>query len=450
MVFIAPVLGAAALLAGLVSAAPRPDSSSGDEVAVSAPYGVIESDTAELYSQLATESADATSSSPYYAASATYAAAATGYAAAGGSYYSSSSDTWDSMATATVSAAVGGYYSSSSNTWDSMATATVSAAGSMMTYGSGSSGWGGQGYNDCVNQCVASYGAPPAMWTPTPSSGGSSSGSGSGSGTTHTVIVAPTQGVLRFVPFAVNATPGDTVHFVWNANNHTVTKSSELEICNKTGDAPFASGTQNQGFTFDQVVNDTNPVFYYCGTPTHCEKGMFGIINPPSISNNANTSVASMMPAMVANNSDLSAMAAYTNNMTQGNLQASMWGQNIDLAQMPDWSHEYVMQNVMYAQALIAENPDVIGSTGAIDMSAGGNPIKFPMDITSAINNAGSGSPSSSAGSAPSSSAPASSASASASASPSPAAGKSNGAGRTLASSALVGVAVIAASFLAL
>ena len=86
---------------------------------------------------------------------------------------------------------------------------------------------------------------------------------------THTVIVAPTQGVLRYIPFAVNASVGDTVRFVWRANNHTVTKSSELQICNKTSDAPFASGEQNKGFTFDQVVNDTNPTFFYCGTPGH-------------------------------------------------------------------------------------------------------------------------------------------------------------------------------------
>lgn len=105
------------------------------------------------------------------------------------------------------------------------------------------------------------------MWTPTPSS--SDSGSSGGNGVTHTVIVAPTQGVLRYVPFATNASVGDTIHFVWNANVHTVTKSSELQVCNKTSDAPFASGSHNKSFTFDQVVNDTNPIFYYCGTPGH-------------------------------------------------------------------------------------------------------------------------------------------------------------------------------------
>ena len=73
--------------------------------------------------------------------------------------------------------------------------------------------------------------------------------SNSGSGVTHTVIVAPTQGVLRYVPFALNASVGDTVMFMWGANNHTVTKSSQLELCNKTTDAPFASGEQNKSFT---------------------------------------------------------------------------------------------------------------------------------------------------------------------------------------------------------
>ena len=84
------------------------------------------------------------------------------------------------------------------------------------------------------------------MYMPPPSST-SNSGS-SGNGQTHTVIVAPTQGVLRYVPFALNASVGDTVKFIWGANEHTVTKSSELTLCNKTSDQPFASGEQNKTF----------------------------------------------------------------------------------------------------------------------------------------------------------------------------------------------------------
>jgi len=75
------------------------------------------------------------------------------------------------------------------------------------------------------------------------------SGAGSvGSGAIHTVWVAPAQGVLRYVPFSVEAAIGDTVKFIWGANVHTVTKSSQLEICNKTGQEPFASGIQNKTF----------------------------------------------------------------------------------------------------------------------------------------------------------------------------------------------------------
>jgi plastocyanin len=152
---------------------------------------------------------------------------------------------------------------------------STAASYSTATYGSGSSNWGGSSYNSCVQQCVASFGAPQATYMP----GTATASSGSyGTGATHTVIVAPSQGVLRYVPFAVNASVGDTIKFMWGANNHTVTKSSELELCNKTSDAPFASGEQNKSFVFTQVVNDTNPTFFYCGTPTHCEKGMFGIM----------------------------------------------------------------------------------------------------------------------------------------------------------------------------
>src|ERR1700678_4543064 len=77
---------------------------------------------------------------------------------------------------------------------------------------------------------MASYGltatsAPP---TATSDSLGSSDSGSSGSGATHTVIVAPTQGVLCYIPFALNTSVGDTIEFIWGANEHTVTKSSEL------------------------------------------------------------------------------------------------------------------------------------------------------------------------------------------------------------------------------
>lgn len=153
-----------------------------------------------------------------------------------------------------------------------------------------------------MQQCIASFGAPPATYTaPTATESQTGYGGSYGSGATHTVIVAPTKGVFRYVPFAVNASVGDTVKFMWGADMHTVTKSSQLELCNKTDASPFTSGVQNKSFTFTQVVNTTDPTFFYCGVPTHCQKGMFGIINPPNADVASNTSVASMMPTLVDN-----------------------------------------------------------------------------------------------------------------------------------------------------
>ncbi|KAI0082707.1 hypothetical protein K474DRAFT_1702698 [Panus rudis PR-1116 ss-1] len=408
MVFIAPFVGAVALFAGLANALPRPDSAIGQEVAVSAPNGVVLSDTAALASQTAA------------------AAMSTGYAPA--------TTTDASYQTAAAQ------YSS----------ATYTAAASSMTssssYGSGNSNWGSYnsgGYDSCVQQCVASFGAPPATWTPSPTDSSSSSGTG----TTHTVIVAPTQGVLRYVPFATYANPGDVVHFVWRANNHTVTKSSQLALCNKTDDAPFASGTHDKDFTFDQVVNDTNPVFYYCGTPGHCQKGMFGIINPPSVNNSGvNTTVGSMMSSIIDSNPELAPMASYTNTSCANNTAAASWGSTIDMGSMESWTHKYVAENVMYVRQFMAANPDVITPDGGINMNSNA-PLVFPADLA-AVNNAGaapssSSSPAASAAPSASSAAPSSSSTAAGNA-------NSNGAKSTAVSGGLLAVAAIAASFLAL
>ncbi|OSD01591.1 hypothetical protein PYCCODRAFT_1412280 [Trametes coccinea BRFM310] len=323
---------------------------------------------------------------------------------------------------------------------------TSTAATSTMTYGSGSTNWGGSGYNDCVQQCIASYGPPAASYTPPTQTQGSSSGSGSGSGTTHTVIVAPTQGVLRYVPFAVNASVGDTVMFMWGANNHTVTKSSMVEICNKTDSQPFASGEQNKPFTFTQVVNDTNPIFFYCGTPGHCQKGMFGMINGPS-AYNAPTSVSQMMGGAVNASSDMAAMMAYTDRMTANNTKAASWGANLDMASVPTELHEVFLQNVMYTRAFLGANPEVLKDDGSIDLNSHGAPMKLPTDMAT-VNNAVDSQPSAQAAASTGAAAPAASSAASSAASPA-ATGKSNGAASTAASSALLGVAALAAAVLA-
>jgi plastocyanin len=278
----------------------------------------------------------------------------------------------------------------------------------------------------------------------TPTATGASEGS-SGTGATHTVIVAPTQGVLRFVPFAVNASVGDTIMFMWGANNHTVTKSSALTPCNKSTDALFTSGTQNKGFTFTQVVNDTNPTFYYCGTVGHCQKGMFGIINPPNAFA-ASTSVSAMMQPLAANNSDVAAYSTYSSNLTSNNANASKWGGSIDMSSLPDWSHEYIAENVLYTRNFLASNPDVLKEDGTVDLSGSSStPLMFPQDLNNALSATTQSSPSS--GASPSSTASTSS-SASSSSSSGTSENLSNAAGSIAASKLLVGGVAMLAGFL--
>ncbi|KAG6878719.1 hypothetical protein C0993_011534 [Termitomyces sp. T159_Od127] len=220
---------------------------------------------------------------------------------------------------------------------------------------------------------------------PTTTSGSEGS---TGTGATHTIIVSPSQGVLRYVPFAVNASVGDTVKFIWGSNDHTVTKSSELTPCNKTSDALFASGTQNKDFVFTQVVNDTNPVYFYCGTPNHCQQGMFGIINPPN-AYGAATSVSASMQSISANNSDIAAYASYTTNKTTNSLAASKWGGSIDLSALPEWAHAAAAENVLYTRNFLASNPEVLKEDGTIDLSsAPSTPLMIPQDVTTDLNNA--------------------------------------------------------------
>jgi len=314
--------------------------------------------------------------------------------------YTSGSSKMDNSKMMDDSKMMGNSYGSSSS---SASMPSYTSSMSMSSYGSGSSKYGSgsssmsnSGYDSCVQQCVAQYGSPASMNMP-PSS--TSSGS-MGSGATHTVVVAPTKGVFRYVPFAVNASVGDTVKFIWGADEHTVTKSSELALCNKTSDKPFASGEQNQSFVFTQMVNDTNPTFFYCGTPTHCEKGMFGIINPPSVFNNAG-SASMMMPSLASQYPSTQAAMSYAANMTANQSSAAMWGGNIDLSSVPSWAQSYAAENIMYTQSFLAMNPETMSSGGSVDLSPlGSNAVMLPTDVAAAAraNNEDASTSSSSAG----------------------------------------------------
>ncbi|ESK96936.1 extracellular serine-rich [Moniliophthora roreri MCA 2997] len=426
MVYITPLIGAVAIFSGIASALPRPqDSGIGNEVAVSAPNGTPITDTIELASQTKAEAE----------------AKQTQYGSYGeGQEYSSTVEEYSSMAEETTSMME---YETTS-TMEHEMTTTSSATYSTPTYGSGSTTWGGSGYDDCVQQCIASYGAPPATYSPTATSGHEGS---TGGGATVTVMVAPKQGVLRYVPFAVNASVGTTIEFRWGGGPHTVTKGSALLPCNKSTEDPvFASGQQEKDFIFTQVVNDTKPTYYFCGVGQHCNSGMFAIINPP-MDINGGSSVGGMMQEIMANNSDLKAYAAYTANATSGKA-GSNWGSGISMKDMPEWAHSLVAENVLYTRSFLALNQETAKEDGAIDFGNMVNtPLMFPEDVGAAINAAGSPTSGAVSGSTDAASTAASSAASDASATSAP---SGNGASAVASPKVLVALMAVVATFLAL
>jgi len=97
-------------------------------------------------------------------------------------------------------------------------------------------------------------------------------------------------GVLAYSPEAISAQPGDQVVFHFHAKNHTVTQSSFAAPCGKkdggvsSGFQPVAANQTDNLPTFTVTVNDTSPVWIYCGqaagTPeSHCGAGMVFAIN---------------------------------------------------------------------------------------------------------------------------------------------------------------------------
>ncbi|KAI0273363.1 hypothetical protein BC834DRAFT_947599 [Gloeopeniophorella convolvens] len=412
MVMFASLLGVAAIYARVASASPMPDYGYGAAASSSGGY------------QSASSSA-----APSYQTGSSY-----GNNYGSGSYDSSSQ--YDSSSSAWVSSSSSSAYAPAY---------TQSSSGS---YGSGSTNWNSGGYDSCVQQCVAQYGAPSSMSAPPTAT--SSSGS-SGTGATHTVWVAPTQGVLRYLPFAVNASVGDTVQFIWGADTHTVTKSSELSPCNKTSDAPFASGIQTKGFSFTQVVNDTNTTFFYCGVATHCEQGMFGMINPPNAFQQP-SSASNMIPSLAGSNPSTQAGWSYAQNATSNNTAAAAWGDNIDMSKLPDWAQSYAAENILISRSFLAMNPETINAAGTVNLAPlANNAIMMPTDVAAAArqNNAASA-PSSSSAPAGSSTPSAASSSAAPSGSSGAIGAASNGAGALASPRVAVALIAVVSAFFAL
>ncbi|KAJ7505641.1 hypothetical protein B0H11DRAFT_1850878 [Mycena galericulata] len=99
---------------------------------------------------------------------------------------------------------------------------------------------------------------------------------------------------LSYTPSNITAAVGDIVTFEFHPKNHTVTQSSFQNPCkalaetSTTGQIGFKSGfvpvaaTETVFPTFNITINDTEPIWGYCGQqgpPVHCTSGMVFSIN---------------------------------------------------------------------------------------------------------------------------------------------------------------------------
>ncbi|KFZ09939.1 hypothetical protein V501_05426 [Pseudogymnoascus sp. VKM F-4519 (FW-2642)] len=110
--------------------------------------------------------------------------------------------------------------------------------------------------------------------------------------TVHKVLVGQT--ALTFSPWNLTAAVGDKVEFHFYPTTHSVAQAAFDKPCEPSSDTAFFSGgvttqaatsgkTRRQTAAdmkiFTITVNDTKPIWYYCGFPNHCQGGMVGVIN---------------------------------------------------------------------------------------------------------------------------------------------------------------------------
>lgn len=173
------------------------------------------------------------------------------------------------------------------------------------------------------------------VWTTTYSSYPGSPGPTpiSSTGNTIEVIVGGPNGNLSFTPSRVSASPRDTIKFVFHVKNHTVTQSSFAAPCvpltNKTtgerigfnsGFFPVAADATDFP-TWSLTINNTAPIWAYCGQSGHCGSGMVFAVNSDESSGQTFTAFQSL--AKTLNGTTSSNSTSPTNNGT-GNINGAV------------------------------------------------------------------------------------------------------------------------------
>ncbi|KAM3086830.1 hypothetical protein ACMFMG_000953 [Clarireedia jacksonii] len=128
------------------------------------------------------------------------------------------------------------------------------------------------------------------------SSSTTSSNSSSTSTTSTTSAPAATKTVsvgadgLNYFPNKLTANVGDVIEFRFYPQNHSVARAEYKQPCipyeyTGAGKVGFWSGFEpiaivsNTPPIFNLLINDTEPIFFYCSAPGACMDGMIGVIN---------------------------------------------------------------------------------------------------------------------------------------------------------------------------
>ncbi|KAJ9616836.1 hypothetical protein H2200_000556 [Cladophialophora chaetospira] len=91
---------------------------------------------------------------------------------------------------------------------------------------------------------------------------------------------------FSYVPDTVKAAVGDTINVHFYPGDHSATQSTFGSPCSpiangiNSGFVNSDSGQASQMFSFK--VNNTDPIYMYCGQVGHCAAGMAFVVNPPA------------------------------------------------------------------------------------------------------------------------------------------------------------------------
>ncbi|KAF6827565.1 extracellular serine-rich protein [Colletotrichum plurivorum] len=107
----------------------------------------------------------------------------------------------------------------------------------------------------------------------------------------HFEVTVGKNNQLKFDPETLVANRGDTITYTFFSKNHSVTQSSFDSPCAPvpagffSAFTPSPSDTNPSTTTFTITLNDTKPIWVFCGQGNHCQQGMLHSINPPPSGN---------------------------------------------------------------------------------------------------------------------------------------------------------------------